>query len=163
MAFVVSTRKGTFEIRESQATPKGPRAKTLASFRELSDDIIDQAQRKAHKPLDPEELRSSARRAGAPVSGRPADRAARELIAELARGQQPEPKLRRLLTDALSGGWDEPASSPSSTRSAAEWIAATPEQRGKTLEELLLLADALPSGGRKGKPLSFQSLRSVHL
>ena len=117
------------------------------------------AQRKASKPLDAEHLRRAARRAGAPVAGQPVDRAARELIAELAKGEQPEPKLHRLLTAALGGGWSEPASSPSSARSAAEWIAATPEERGKTLEDLLLLADALPSGGRRGKPLRFPSLR----
>lgn len=160
MAFVVPTRRGTFEVRESQLTPKGPRARTLASFHELTDEVIEKARRKASKPLAGEELRRAARRAGAPVAGPPVDRAARELIAELAKGQEPEAKLRRLLADALSGGWSEPATSPSSSRSAAEWIAATPEQRGKTLEDLLLLADALPSGGRRGKPLRFPKLPS---
>jgi hypothetical protein len=162
MAFVVPTRKGRFEIRESRTTPKGPRATTLASFRELTDEVIEKARGKASKPLDAEDLRLAARRAGAPVAGRPVDRAARELIAELAKGAEPEPKLRRLLADAIGGGWSESASSPTSSRSAAEWIAATPEQRGKTLEDLLLLADALPHGGRRGKPLRFPSLRSAH-
>jgi hypothetical protein len=103
-----------------------------------------------------------ARRVGAPVAAAPADRSARELIAELAKGREVEPKLRRLLIDALGGGWAGPASSPDAARSAAEWMAATPKQRGKALEELLLLADALPSGGRRGKPLRFPRLRSTH-
>lgn len=161
MSFVVPTRKGRFEIRESRATAKGPRATTLASFRELTDEVIEKARGKASKPLDAEDLRLAARRAGAPIARRPVDRAARELIAELAKGAQPEPKLRRLLADAIGGGWDGPASSPASTRSAAEWIAATPEQRGKALEDLLLLADAFPHGGRRDQPLRFPSLRSA--
>jgi hypothetical protein len=162
MAFIVSTKRGTFEIRESRTTSRGPRAKTLVSFTELTDEAIAKAQRKARKPLDAEEMRRAARRVGAPIAGRPVDRAARQLIAELARGTEPAPKLRRLLVDALGGGWSEPATSPASSRSAAEWIAATPEQRGKTLEDLLLLADALPHAGRRGQPLRFPSLGSAH-
>jgi hypothetical protein len=161
MAFVVPTRTGRFEIRESRTTPKGPRATTLASFRELTDEVIEKAQSKAGAPLDAEDLRRAARRAGAPIAGQPVDRAARELIAELAKGAELAPNLRRLLAEAI-GGWNAPASSPTSSRSAAEWIAATPEQRGKTLEDLLLLVDALPSGSRRGKPLHFPSLRSAH-
>jgi hypothetical protein len=162
MAFVVSTKRGTFEVRESFNTPEGPRSRTLAGFRELTDEVIENARAQSAKPPSPEQLRGAARRAGAPVAPAPADRAARELIAELAKGEELEPKLRHLLADALGDGWSEPASSPSATRSAAEWIAATPQQRGKTLEDLLLLADALPSGGRRGKPLRFPRLQSTH-
>jgi hypothetical protein len=162
MAFIVPTKRGEFEIRESRSTPKGPRSRTLASFRELTDKAVKKAQERASKPLDTDELRHAARRAGAPVAAAPADQAARELIAELAKGQEVEPKLRGLLVDALGGGWAEPASSPGAARSAAEWIAATPRQRGKVLVDLLLLADALPSGGRRGKPLRFPRLESTH-
>jgi hypothetical protein len=161
MAFVVSTRQGAFEVRESFNTPKGPRSRTLATFRELTDEVIEKAREKSAKPPTPQELRDAARRAGAPVSAAPADTAARDLIAELARGRTLDPKLRRLLVDALGDGWTEPAGGPSASRSAAEWIAATPKQRGKALEELLLLADALPSAGRKGKPLRFPRLHST--
>jgi hypothetical protein len=34
-------------------------------------------------------------------------------------------------------------------------MAATPKERGRALFDLLLLADALPSGRRKDKPLRF--------
>ena len=37
-------------------------------------------------------------------------------------------------------------------------MASTPEERGKALVDLLLLADALPHGGRAGKPLEFPPL-----
>jgi hypothetical protein len=43
----------------------------------------------------------------------------------------------------------------------AEWMAATPAERGKALVDLLLLADALPHGGRRGKPLRFPKLDST--
>jgi len=158
MAFVVATKRGTFEIRESQNTPEGPRSHTLATFKELDDEVIAEAGRRADKVLDPEQLRDSARRAGAPIAAPPADRAARELLAELAKGREPNSKLRHLLSSALGDGWRGPTTSPDSARSAAEWIAASPQERGKTLEDLLLLADALPSGGRKGKALRFPKL-----
>jgi len=161
MAFVVPTRKDTFEVRESQTTSGGPRSRTLVSFHELTDEAIEKAQKRAARPLSAEELRRAARRAGAPVAGRPTDRAARELIADLAKGEELNPKLRRLLGDALGDAWSEPASSSGVARSAAEWIAATPQQRGKVLVDLLLLADALPSGGRRGKPLRFPRLQST--
>lgn len=158
MAFVVATKRGTFEIRESRATPEGPRSRTLATFRELDDDVIAEAGERAGKVLDPEQLRESARRAGAPIAAPPVDRAARELLAQLAKGKEPEPKLRRLLSSALGDAWKGPTTSPDSARSAAEWIAASTQERGKALEDLLLLADALPSGGRKGKALRFPKL-----
>jgi hypothetical protein len=158
MAFVVATRSGTFEIRESHNTPEGPRSRTLARFKELDDDVIAQAGERADKVLDSEQLRESAKRAGAPIAAPPVDRAARELLAQLAKGKEPEPKLRHLLFSALGDAWKGPATSPDSARSAAEWIAASPQERGKTLEDLLLLADALPSGGRKGKALRFPKL-----
>jgi hypothetical protein len=158
MAFVVATKRGTFEIRESHNTPEGPRSRTLATFKELDDDVIAEASERADKVLDPEQLRDSARRAGAPIAAPPVDRAARELLAQLAKGKEPGPKLRHLLSSALGDEWRGPTTSPDSTRSAAEWIAASPQERGKTLEDLLLLADALPSGGRKGKALRFPKL-----
>jgi hypothetical protein len=40
------------------------------------------------------------------------------------------------------------------------WMSATPEERGRTLVDLLLLSDALPSERRKGTPLRFPRLDS---
>jgi len=163
MAFVVPTRPDRFEIRESVSTPKGPRSRTLASFRELDDAVVEKARAKAMKPLDVAELRQSARKAGAPVAQSPVDKAARELIAQLGKGRVPRPTLRHMLLDLLRddglGGGD---SSPrnEAERAVAEWMAAKPAERGKALVDLLLLADALPHGGRKGKPLLFPRLDS---
>lgn len=105
-----------------------------------------------------------ARRAGAPVAAAPADRAARDLIAELARGQSPGTGLRRLLVDALlkdSGrGVDEQPLSDTAS-SAAAWLAATPQRRGEALRDLLLLADALPARQREAVSW-FPRLESAH-
>jgi hypothetical protein len=162
MAFVVPTKRGEFEIRESRSTPKGPRSRTLASFKELSDEVIEKARAKAAKPPTPEELRSAARRAGAAVAPAPIDRAARELIAELGKGRQLDPTLRHMLTDLLGAENGDGGTKPASDagRAVAEWMASTPRERGNALFDLLLLADALPHGGRVGKPLEFPRLDS---
>lgn len=164
MAFVVQARKGSYEVRESRSTPKGPRSQTLVAFRELTDDIIEKARTKATNPPTAEELRRSARRVGAPVARPPIEQAARELIAELARGRRLDPTQRQILLEMLQRGYrDEADASPANeaARSVAIWMAATPEDRGRALVDLLLLADALPAGGRKGKPLRFPRLDST--
>jgi hypothetical protein len=161
MAFVVPVRGERFEIRESRSTPNGPRSQTLVSFRELTDEVIERAQKKAAKPSTAEELRRAAHRAGAPVPRPPIEQAARELIAELAKGQRLDSPLRQILLELLQRGYREDASpSPANeaARAIAMWVAATPRERGHALFDLLLLADALPSGGRRGKPLRFPRL-----
>ena len=164
MAFVVSSRRGNYEIRESHNTPEGPRSRTLVAFRELTSEVIDKARERATNPPTAEELRRSARRAGAPVARPPIEQAARELITEMARGRRLDPTLRQILTELLQKGYRETAEgSPASeaARSVALWMAATPEDRGRALVDLLLLADALPSGGRRGEPLRFPRLGST--
>jgi hypothetical protein len=161
MAFVVPTQSGRFEIRESQATPKGPRSRTLVSFKELNDQAIQKAQERASKPLDPEDLRRAARKVSAPVARKPVERAARELISELGKGGRLEPHLRHMLLDLLDRGHREgpqPSAWHEAAHEVAEWMAATPEEKGRALVDLLLLADALPSAGRVGKPLEFPRL-----
>jgi hypothetical protein len=163
MAFVVGNKRGRFEIRESIATPAGPRSRTLAGFTELTGDVIEKARQNAVKPPTAKELRRSARRAGAPVARPPIEAAARRLIAELARGGRLDPTLRRMLLDLLRHGYREGRETSireEAEHGVAEWMAATPEERGRALVDLLLLADALPSGGRLGKPLRFPRLDS---
>jgi hypothetical protein len=164
MAFIVPSRKGSYEIRESSNTDKGPRSRTLVSFRELTDEVIEKARERAVKPPSPEELRRAARRAGAPVAREPVEQAARELIAELARGARLDPTLRQILLEMLQRGYREDArASPAgeAARAVALWMAATPDERGRALFDLLLLADALPSEGRRDKPLRFPRLDST--
>lgn len=163
MAFVVATKQGRFEIRESASTPRGPRSRTLASFRELDDSVVEKAREKAVKAIDDAELRRAARRVGAPVARPAADRAARELIAELGKGRRPDPTLRRMLLDLLQPGRADGAAPPLDSEAefgVAEWMASSLEERGKALVDLLLLADAVPHDGRKGKPLRFPRLDS---
>jgi hypothetical protein len=135
----------------------------LVSFRELTGEVIQKARERATKPPTAEELRRAARRIGAPVARPPVEQAARELIAELAKGRRLDPNLRQILVELLQRGYREdsdPSPKNEAARSIAGWMAATPEERGRALVDLLLLADALPSGGRRGKPLQFPRLDS---
>lgn len=166
MTFIVPTKKGVFEIRESRSTPNGPRSRTLASFKELDDEAIEKAQARATKASPAEELREAALRAGAPVAPEPIDRAARELLAKLAKGQKPDPMLKRLLLDALENEdrSDRP-SDPTATvsdaaRSVSEWVGASSRERGDALADLLSLVDALPLRRRPEK-IGFPRLRSA--
>jgi hypothetical protein len=134
MAYVTANRSGSFEIRESHATPSGPRSRTLATFRELDRAAIEKAIERAEQPLFRDELIRAALRAGAAISAAPVDEAARGTLRALARGEHLSPKLRRLLEEALA---DEPPS-------AAQWLGTSPAQHGAALEDLLLLADAIP-------------------
>jgi hypothetical protein len=166
MAFIVPTKKGTFEIRESRSTPKGPRSRTLVTFRELTDEAIAKAQEKAVAPPSAADLRKAALRAGAPIAPAPVDRAARELIGRLAKGERPDPMLRRLLLDALANEDrddrppDPTATASDSARSVSEWIGTSPTERGAALEDLLLLADALPLR-RRADTIAFPGLKAA--
>jgi len=166
MAFVVPTKRGSFEIRESRSTPAGPRSLTLASFGELTDETIEKARARAAKPLSAEELREAALRAGAPVAPLPVNHAARDLLGKLAKGQRPDPMLRRLLLDALANeDRSDLPSDPSATvsdnaRSVSEWVGTTPAERGAALEDLLLLADALPLR-RRADTIGFPGLKAA--
>ena len=103
MAFVVPTKRGEFEIRESRSTPKGPRSRTLATFRELSDEVIEKARAQGGEAARPRGLRDAAKASGGNGGASTVDRAARELIAELAKGRRLDPSLRRLVADLLEG------------------------------------------------------------
>lgn len=166
MAFIVPTKRGNFEIRESHSTPAGPRSRTLASFKELTDETIEKARSRAAKPPSADQLREAALRAGAPVAPSPVDRAARDLLGKLAKAQRPDPMLKRLLLDALANEdrSDRPtnpdATVSDAARSVSEWVGASPQERGEVLEDLLLLADALPLR-RRPETIGFPSLKSA--
>jgi hypothetical protein len=166
MAFVVPTKPGRYEIRESRSTPDGPRSRTLASFKELTEETLEKAQAKAAKPLDAGELRTAALRAGAPVAAAPTDRAGRDLLAMLARGEKLDPMLKRLLRDALDNEdrsdrpRDQASTVSDSARSVSEWIGVDARERGDTLKDLLLLADALPLR-RRPATIGFPRLQSA--
>lgn len=67
MAYVVARKGGRFEIRESLYTERGPRARTLAGFRVLTEQVLDAAAQRAQRPFHREVVIRSGRRAGARV------------------------------------------------------------------------------------------------
>lgn len=143
--FVVGRPGKRWELRESTLTPSGPRSRTLAAFRELDSRAIGQVT--ARRPdVDPQELRSLCRRAGAPVTPPRPDGAAAQLLAALAHEGPPRPSMRRVLAAELGA---DNATASDSERAAARWLTATPAERGETLRDLLLLADRLPACRRK--------------
>ncbi len=152
MAYVVATKSGRFEVRESHATEAGPRSRTLASFTEMEDEVIARAQTRAAGALDPLALRRAAARAGAPVPGPAVERSARETLRRVASGEHLEPMLRTLLLDALSQPGDagdaigpaEVRPTSDAARAATRWIGATLRERGEALRDVLELSDALP-------------------
>lgn len=150
MAFVASRRDGAFEVRESHLTPKGPRSRTLATFRELDAATIEKVLERAEKPPAREELVQAALRAGATVSAPPVDEAARALLHSIARGEEPNRKLRRLLLGALAR----------ESTSAEEWLGTSLAERGDALKDVLLLADAVPIRARP-KRIGFPRLDSI--
>lgn len=166
MAFVVATKPGRFEVRESLSTPQGPRSRTLASFRELTPEVVERVQAKAKKPPTAAELTRSALRAGASVRGSQLDEAAGETLRRIANGEQPDPKLRRLLIDALSNqdsGVEAPGSKSrvsDAARAASQWVGVGVEDRAQALRELLELADALPIKLRPHE-IGFPRLHSI--
>lgn len=157
MTFVVARDGRPFELRESSNGPKGPRAQTLATFHVLDDRVFDRAEARAGRPLDRNEVRRAARRAGAEVAPPAADAAAGTLLAQLARRQEPTPVRRRLLARSLASR--RVPQMPEHLVAAAEWAGSTAAERGAALNDLLALVDALPvkRGARRSR---FPRLRS---
>lgn len=148
MAYVVARRDGRFEIRESEHTAKGPRARTLASFRVLSDKVLAAAADKAKRAFDTQAVLASGCRAGAPMQS-PAVAASEPTIA---------------LHDARA----DYAAFISSTRRMARATSQAPQKRmradpGTALMELLGFADAiaLSQPARSATPLTFPVLASL--
>lgn len=157
MAYVVARPRGRWEIRESFSTPEGPRARTLVTFSELSDDVIARAARRSETPFNPEDVRRAARRAGVPFERNPADALAEELVRRISHGQNLRPGLARLLRDRL----EESVVSGRIDESLGEWIGASSEERGAALVDLLGLADHLPKS--RPSPLEFPGLSRARL
>ena len=150
MAFVTPTRNGSFEVRESRATPDGPRSRTLATFRELDAATITKVIERAENPPTRESLVEAALRAGAPLAAAPVEAAARALLRSLARREALSSRNRRLLLDALNG----------ESMSAAEWLDTPLAERGEVGRDLLLLVDATPLR-RRGRESGFPRIDST--
>lgn len=147
MAFVVSRPNGRWELRRSSSTGRGPRSETLVSFKELTADVVARAVERSEGGLTADQVRAAALRAGAPVAPEPCRRAAAQLIRELSRGATLPESWKQPLRELLAGsdGADTDA------ESIAEWADASAERRGEALRDLLLLVDAVPTEGRRGR------------
>ena len=155
MAFVVRRPGGRFEIRESIATPAGPRPRTLATFRVHTDSVLEAARARAQRTVDEEKVKARAAALKAPrVHGGGAAVTARKLIGELRRGGQLPPGLVVALRKALP-----PAQAVSdSLDDVVDWLGASPQERGDALAQLLALASGFPA--RERPPLAFPHIKS---
>lgn len=161
MASIVRHRTGSWEIRESLRTPAGPRSRTLASFRELTPEVLEHARARASRPFDAESVKRSAHRKGAPVARAAEQVATQRLLAQLDAGARLPPGWRAMLAETL-----ETSASPRTTeprvsaqaQSARGWAPASLSDRGAALVDLLLLADALPAP--RARPERFPRLVS---
>jgi hypothetical protein len=141
MPFLVLRADGRFEIREAIATPRGPRARSLASARgALGPEVLERAARRATRPFDAERLREKARALGLAVSERREDRAARELLQVLRGGGSLDPLLASQLRGELAQRRDE---TPVALAEVAEWVGADDARRGEALRGLLRVSDRI--------------------
>lgn len=153
MAYAVSRPDGSWELRSSRSTASGPRSRTLVTFRELSPELAARAAERSQGAVSAQDAVAAARRAGAPVAGTPATRAAIGLASALARGERISGGLARVIGTELAEA--EPPSA--AERAAAPWAGASLTERGRALAELLDLADAT-GRARRPTPLSFPPL-----
>ncbi len=135
MASIVARRDGRFEIRESLHTSRGPRSRTLAIFRNLTPEKLDQAVRRAVRPVDPDALRARARVMGIAVVETHPARAARSLLLELRSGRTVPPALAALLHDALA--CLPRAAPPESVGRVTALLGASEIERGRAVRERL--------------------------
>ncbi len=149
MAFIVSRADGRHEIRESRMTPRGPRARTLATFRILTDDVLDHAESRALTRFDRDAIVRLAGERGVPRVHDDAAALALRLLAAIERhGPLPEAyadTVRSALTPGAAPGSDTLAP-------AGEWIAATLTERGDALRDLLRMTDRIPVTERPDRP-----------
>jgi hypothetical protein len=150
LAYLVRRASGRVEIRESVATPRGPRSRTLATFRgALTPEVVDEAQRRASRPLERARLEARAAALKVPVTERREDRPARELLAALRSGAAVDPVLVTLLKQALDPLPGVPAPAP--LAEVAEWVGADSSRRGAALRDLLRLSDRIARSRQPGR------------
>ena len=136
MAYLVERAADRIEIRESRATPRGPRSRQLARFAgALTPAVLARAAARATRPFDARALVRRAQAMGIPVETRSPEREARALLARLRRADTIDPVMAGLLVEALERV--ETAPVPEHLAEVSEWIGATPTRRGAALRDLL--------------------------
>jgi hypothetical protein len=156
MSYVVARPRGRFEIRESLHTQRGPRARTLAGFGVLSDEVLARAAERAQRPFDATAVLASGRRAGARITARspvaPVDR--RSLSADPATTRTGSARTRRTPAGRFV----------TASNRMARSLRRTPRSErmspGEALIDLLGFADAVTASrpARAATPLAFPSL-----
>lgn len=142
MAFLVRRGGGRFDIRESVSTARGPRARTLASFRgALTPEVLERAEARASRPFDGAEVAARAEALGVPVTARREDREARALLGALRTGRPVDPSLVTLLREELREQPAEPV--PEELAEVAEWVGVDERERGRALRDLLRVSDRI--------------------
>ncbi|RIL05259.1 MAG: hypothetical protein DCC71_11050 [Proteobacteria bacterium] len=142
MAYLVRRGGDRFDVRESVATPAGPRSRTLATFRaRLTPEVLERAAARAERRFDRDALLAAAERLGLVTTERREDRAARELLAELRCGARIDPVLVTLLRDALASAESAPV--PAALAEVAEWVGVPAARRGEALRDLLRVSDRI--------------------
>ena len=142
MAYIVSRKDGRFEIRESMATPRGPRSRTLATFRRLSDEVLDHAESRARTRFDRRAIRQRAETRGVPQHVADPARRARRLLEDIV---QDRPVPSRLI-EAIRAQIDliPRSDAPDTLPPATGWLGATAADHGDALRDLLRVADRIP-------------------
>lgn len=135
-------RNDRAEIREARSTPRGPRSRTLVSFRgALTDAHLDRASAVARREIDRAALRARAEELGIGTARVSADAEARALIGRLRTGAPLDPVLVGLLREQLDA---RPAAAvPEDLADVVEWIGASEHERGRTLRGLLRVYDRI--------------------
>jgi hypothetical protein len=136
MAYLVRRGAERVEIRESRATPRGPRSRSLASFvGPLTPAVLERAAARASRPFDADTLVRRARADGIPVETRSHEPEARSLLARLRRGDPVDPVIAGLVQRALERIRTDPV--PDEVAEVSEWIGASAGERGRALRDLL--------------------------
>ncbi|MDH3685374.1 MAG: hypothetical protein OEP95_04070, partial [Myxococcales bacterium] len=100
----MARKGGRVEVREAHDTPRGPRSRTLTSFKgALTSRDLDRAEAAAQRPLDRERLIARARELGIAIELSTAGSAARDLIARLRSGDRLDPAIVGVLRERLAG------------------------------------------------------------
>lgn len=154
MAYVVARRNGRFELRESLHTPRGPRARTLAGFAVLSDEVLAHAARRAQRPFDAAAAIDSGRRAGVQVTVTAEPTTPRGASDE----RWPRPADRAQSPPDNSGGFL--AATARMARSVRRSPQAERMSPGDALIDLLGFADAVRASQppRPSAPLAFPAI-----
>jgi hypothetical protein len=140
MTTLVRRSDGRFELRESRWTKQGPRARTLAIFRELTPEVFDHADARAGRPVNREAIIARAHEIGLHVKRVLGSDDAPALVSRAESGTL-WPTHARAVQEAIRGL--DPPPLPDHLEAMIQWMGADDSLRARTLVDLLGLAHAI--------------------